>query len=390
MTYIHKHGSETGTIVLKDYELGISDAAYIYSSLSGVITPLKVKNADKANTLGSFSSSDFVLIDGSQDMIGSLKVNYNSNITTIDNDTISIDNGSNQTLIFNNPNSTFQRKNGNTVVSSLELKDDSKGYINSKQIWTEGNQGSGSGLDADTLDGYGGEQSLLFKSIIGDNEDLNNYVIAGLYHQNHNEYAQNGLNYPAGLAGMLTVKADGIMVYQEYWTYGQNNIKYIRTRYNGVWENWRQLADTEYIDTLAAAGCPSGMIAMWSGSSIPNGWKLCDGTNGTPDLRNKFIYGSDLNGIGNSGGSANAVVVSHSHTFYGKALPKHSHTQTSILFNGGIGDGLWNGADHGTTYNTSTSSVSAGTPSGTISTVGESGVGKNLPPYYTLAYIMKI
>ena len=390
MTYIHKHGSETGTIVLKDYELGISDAAYIYSSLSGVITPLKVKNADKANTLGSFSSSDFVLIDGSQDMIGSLKVNYNSNITTIDNDTISIDNGSNQTLIFNNPNSTFQRKNGNTVVSSLELKDDSKGYINSKQIWTEGNQGSGSGLDADTLDGYGGEQSLLFKSIIGDNEDLNNYVIAGLYHQNHNEYAINGLNYPAGLAGMLTVKADGIMVYQEYWTYGQHNIKYIRTRYNGVWENWRQLADTEYIDTLAAAGCPSGMIAMWSGSSIPNGWKLCDGTNGTPDLRNKFIYGSDLNGIGNSGGSANAVVVSHSHTFYGKALPKHSHTQTSILFNGGIGYGLWNGADHGTTYNTSTSSVSAGTPSGTISTVGESGVGKNLPPYYTLAYIMKI
>jgi hypothetical protein len=37
---------------------------------------------------------------------------------------------------------------------------------------------------------------------------------------------------------------------------------------------------------------PSGVIAMWSGTTIPTGWKLCDGTNGTPDLRDKFIIGS--------------------------------------------------------------------------------------------------
>ena len=41
------------------------------------------------------------------------------------------------------------------------------------------------------------------------------------------------------------------------------------------------------------APVPSGAILMWSGSSdlIPDGWLLCDGTNGTPDLRNRFVVG---------------------------------------------------------------------------------------------------
>ena len=66
---------------------------------------------------------------------------------------------------------------------------------------------------------------------------------------------------------------------------------------------------------------------MWAGlvSTIPSGWALCDGQNGMPDLRNKFIIGSYLDDAGSSkttitgsptkqGGSKDSVVVNHSHT----------------------------------------------------------------------------
>lgn len=50
---------------------------------------------------------------------------------------------------------------------------------------------------------------------------------------------------------------------------------------------------------------PAGIIVMWSGLivNIPSGWLLCDGTNGTPDLRNLFIKGADGD-PGSTGGAA--------------------------------------------------------------------------------------
>ena len=52
---------------------------------------------------------------------------------------------------------------------------------------------------------------------------------------------------------------------------------------------------------------PSGGIILWSGStgSVPSGWYLCDGTNGTPDLRNSFIVGAgNTYAVGATGGTA--------------------------------------------------------------------------------------
>ena len=61
----------------------------------------------------------------------------------------------------------------------------------------------------------------------------------------------------------------------------------------------------------------TGMIMLWSGStsSVPSGWKLCNGSSGTPDLRDKFVVGAgnsyDVNA---TGGSKDAIVVSHNHS----------------------------------------------------------------------------
>lgn len=205
-----------------------------------------------------------------------------------------------------------------------------------------------------------------------------------------------------------------------------------------------QLATTDYVKTAISAVAatvatgqtiPAGIIMMWSGlaAAIPVGFKLCDGTNSTPDLRNKFIVGATgTYPIGAQGGTTDTVVASHSHTtssiFAGDQMtahshgiidPKHNHiTGTGIesgfeLF-GGPGvktqyrtvnsfDDLTTGGLIGMagrqayTSNQSTGisiiSGSAGTPSGTVAvtvnSTGTAGTNQNLPPYYALCFIMK-
>ena len=81
--------------------------------------------------------------------------------------------------------------------------------------------------------------------------------------------------------------------------------------------NNTQIATTAFVTTATAAAVPTGVIVMWSGSiaSIPSGWYLCNGSNGTPDLRNRFVVGAGSTyAVDATGGSADAIVVSHTHT----------------------------------------------------------------------------
>lgn len=86
---------------------------------------------------------------------------------------------------------------------------------------------------------------------------------------------------------------------------------------------------------------------------------------------------------GATGGSADAIVVSHTHTatFTGTALPTHQHSLNArFIGGGGTGGGDLN-KDYGT--GATTDAVSAGTPAGTVTvdTAGASGTNANLPPY---------
>jgi hypothetical protein len=145
-------------------------------------------------------------------------------------------------------------------------------------------------------------------------------------------------------------------------------------------DNSTKVATTAYV---AAAGIPSGGIIIWSGSSgsIPSGWYLCDGSNSTPDLRNRFVVGATSTyAVGATGGSANAIVVSHTHSV---SDPGHSHSigfqNTTIDQNSGSAGLVRQGSS-----NTGTASTGI-----SISSTGDSGTNANLPPYYALCYIMK-
>ena len=67
-----------------------------------------------------------------------------------------------------------------------------------------------------------------------------------------------------------------------------------------------ELASQLTTDILAATQLPRGIITMWSGATnaVPSGWALCDGNNGTPNLKDRFIVGAGQSyGVGNTGGN---------------------------------------------------------------------------------------
>jgi hypothetical protein len=142
-----------------------------------------------------------------------------------------------------------------------------------------------------------------------------------------------------------------------------------------------------------ANGIPSGAIVMWSGSiaSIPSGWLLCNGSSGTPDLRDRFIVGAGSTyAVAATGGTADAVVVSHTHTASTIATDSghtHSSNANGAPNGGGAGSAMTNsGNSPGYATTTGNANITAST---TVNSAGVSGTNQNLPPYYALAYIQK-
>jgi hypothetical protein len=135
----------------------------------------------------------------------------------------------------------------------------------------------------------------------------------------------------------------------------------------------------------------AGMIILWSGSSgsIPSGWLLCDGTSSTPNLRDRFVVGAgSAYAVGATGGSADSVVVSHTHIATVND-PTHTHTfkgsPGAAAAYGDVGNPSGSSGLTGIVEAASTGiTVSNAVPVGSVS-----GTNQNLPPYYALCYIMK-
>jgi len=168
---------------------------------------------------------------------------------------------------------------------------------------------------------------------------------------------------------------------------------------------------------LSTYAVPQGFIGLWSGAAnaIPTGWVLCDGQNNTPDLRNRFVVGAGSGySVGNTGGSADATLVSHSHTinnhthsFSGTTNdPGNHHHDVDTRNEWSSTHGDWTSGTgyrqehHWASYykpetsdaggHTHTVSGTTGNPSDTgTNSQGSSATNANLPPYYALCYIMK-
>lgn len=135
-------------------------------------------------------------------------------------------------------------------------------------------------------------------------------------------------------------------------------------------EDGKTYDDTEIREEIEKYLIPVGLICMWSGTTVPSGWHLCDGTNGTPDLRNRFIVGSgDEYTVGDTGGEK-------AHTLTIDEMPKHTHSYSGTS---------------STIYPGSSSYKNIMVPGNkSTASAGGGSAHENRPPYYALAYIMKI
>ncbi len=157
-----------------------------------------------------------------------------------------------------------------------------------------------------------------------------------------------------------------------------------------------QVGDVDAAGKIKESGnelIPAGAIIMWSANVIPNGWVICDGNNGTPDLTDKFIRGSLTAHVNETGGS-----VTHNHTIghYHEVNPPNTpttsdtHTHTHLLnnyimdgpFTMQLSDPLSNDTHHHDVDIPVFDSEAASSPN--------SSTDNHLPPYYKLIFIMKI
>jgi len=150
---------------------------------------------------------------------------------------------------------------------------------------------------------------------------------------------------------------------------------------------------------------PIDGIVLWYGSvaNVPPGWAVCDGTNGTPDLRDKFILGAGSTyNYGQSGGSANVTLSnshlpSHTHTVVcQKTDHQHSHTHPNVFssnLNYGWGVQYGGTAGHWQTGSYPYSQQNVQLDHTHPGQVGNAGSGQSfqiLPPFYALLYIIKV
>ena len=127
--------------------------------------------------------------------------------------------------------------------------------------------------------------------------------------------------------------------------------------------------------TEPAVSIPPGLIAMWSGETIPDGWALCDGSGGTPDLRGRFVLGNDSSHtIGSTGGSEEVTLTE-------RQMPQHTH---------GFQAASQNPTGSMNLVFQNSSSVPSVVANVSTRPTGNSEPHPNMPPYYVLCYIMKL
>ena len=183
----------------------------------------------------------------------------------------------------------------------------------------------------------------------------------------------------SGGTGLATLTANNVLIGN-----GTSNVAFVAPGTSG------NVLTSNGTTWVSGASFVTGMIVLWSGSiaTIPAGFALCNGSNGTPDLRDRFVVGAGSTyAVNATGGSANATLPTHTHTAT-VTDPGHLHTYTRGGTDTVSGGGITIQTNSALpSQNTSTAFTGISVAN---STEGSSATNANLPPYFALAYIMKL
>ena len=168
----------------------------------------------------------------------------------------------------------------------------------------------------------------------------------------------------------------------------------IKIRTGSEWKTVSDGADGED----GSSTLPQGCIIMYYGTTAPNGWAICNGQNGTPDLRNKFIVSTGSSYSLSAQGGENSVSLSTSE------MPSHDHDADASVSDPGHSHQLKGGVDDSDSMparvapsdqnsnlrtdamNDATTGISVSVD---IDNEGSGDAHENRPPYFALTFIMK-
>lgn len=204
------------------------------------------------------------------------------------------------------------------------------------------------------------------------------------------------INGSVANANPIVLNSNGRLANEIWLTYGFNYKFVLKDSGGTTIGTYDNIYGIVGVQTAVGTTIPAGMISLWYGSigSVPSGWYLCDGTNGTPDLRDRFIIGAGSSySVGSTGGST-------THTLTTSEMPSHTHTATSTVTDPGHTHGggylrsdvsgaagpTGGSAAFGQSIPTATTGITVST---TNSSTGSGTAFNILNPYYALAYVMK-
>jgi len=198
-------------------------------------------------------------------------------------------------------------------------------------------------------------------------------------------------------ANPIVLGTDGRPSSEIWLTYGYNYKFILKTADDTTIQTYDNLYGIIGVQASSGATIPAGLISMWSGSigSIPSGWYLCDGSNGTPNLTDRFIIGAGSSYAVNGTGGVSSITLTTNN------MPSHTHTATSTVTDPGhthtiprtenvTGSGP-NAIEDGPVVGSYTvpSNTTGITVATTIATAGSGTSFSILNPYYALAFIQK-
>jgi microcystin-dependent protein len=202
-------------------------------------------------------------------------------------------------------------------------------------------------------------------------------------------------------ANPIVLGTDGRPATEIWLTYGYNYKFILKTADDSTIQTYDNLYGIIGVQPTTGATIPAGLISMWSGSigSIPSGWYLCDGSNGTPNLTDRFVIGAGSTYAVNGTGGVSSVTLTtnnmpaHTHTATSTSTvtdPGHQHNATYLINLSGGSTGY--SGNTGTYGSVLTGTATTGISVSTSTTNASNGSGTSfsiLNPYYALAFIQK-